>query len=289
MKSRSTVLCAAVATALIGAGCGAQPSAPAPAPYVPAAVLYAPAKRIDPPPDPLAVLPTDIREAIVSGQLHTLREGITTTFAYDPHIQPLINCQVLRVTEIDFAPDEKVTAEGIGIGDSERWGVQPTGNRVLVKPKEAGIATDLIVATSNRSYHLGLRTHAPYMPEASFYYPDDIRTAEAERTAALHKAAQQAADPIPSKPLSFAYRIEGPQYAWRPVQVFSDDSHIYVQLPDNLDGADLPVLYVQDNGRNSLTNYQVKGSYLVSDRLFKRAVLTSGSGSNRETINIAAE
>jgi len=212
-----------------------------------------------------------------------------TLFPYDPYSQPLINCQVLRVTEIDFAPDEKVTAEGIGIGDSERWGIQPAGNRVLVKPKEAGIATDLIVATSKRSYHLGLRTHAPYMPEASFYYPDDIRTAEAERTAALHKAAQQAADPIPSKPLSFAYRIEGPQYAWRPVQVFSDDSHIYVQLPDNLDGADLPVLYVQDNGRNSLTNYQVKGSYLVSDRLFKRAVLTSGSGSNRETINIAAE
>jgi len=285
MRYKTSVL---LASALL-TGCTLQPPAPTPAPYVPAALVNPAAKPVDVPPDPLATLPPDVREAVLNGQPRPLRKGIVTLFPYDAYSQPLINCQVLRVTEIDFAPDEKVTTEGIGIGDSERWAVQPAGNRVLVKPKEAGIATDLIVATSKRSYHLGLRTHAPYMPEASFYYPDDIRTAEAERTAALHKAAQQAADPIPSKPLSFAYRIEGPQYAWRPVQVFSDDSHIYVQLPDNLDGADLPVLYVQDNGRNSLTNYQVKGSYLVSDRLFKRAVLTSGSGSNRETINIAAE
>ena len=285
MRYKTSVL---LASALL-TGCALQPPAPTPAPYVPAALVNPAAKPVDVPPDPLATLPPNVREAVLNGQPRPLRKGIVTLFPYDAYSQPLINCQVLRVTEIDFAPDEKVTTEGIGIGDSERWGVQPAGNRVLVKPKEAGIATDLIVATSKRSYHLGLRTHAPYMPEASFYYPDDIRTAAAERTAALHKAAQQAADPIPSKPLSFAYRIEGPQYAWRPVQVFSDDSHIYVQLPDNLDGADLPVLYVQDNGRNSLTNYQVKGSYLVSDRLFKRAVLTSGSGSNRETINIAAE
>ncbi len=285
MRYKTSVL---LASALL-TGCALQPPAPTPAPYVPAALVNPAAKPVDVPPDPLATLPPDVREAVLNGQPRPLHKGIVTLFPYDPYSQPLINCRVLRVTEIDFAPDEKVTTEGIGIGDSERWAVQPAGNRVLVKPKEAGIATDLIVATSKRSYHLGLRTHAPYMPEASFYYPDDIRTAAAERTAALHKAAQQAADPIPSKPLSFAYRIEGPQYAWRPVQVFSDDSHIYVQLPDNLDGADLPVLYVQDNGRNSLTNYQVKGSYLVSDRLFKRAVLTSGSGSNRETINIAAE
>ena len=277
-----------LATALL-TGCVLQPPAPTPAPYVPAALVNPPPAPVNVPPDPLAALPPDVRAAVLNGQPRPLRKGIVTLFPYDAYSQPLINCQVLRVTEIDFAPDEKVTAEGIGIGDSERWGVQPAGNRVLVKPKEAGISTDLIVATSKRSYHLGLRTHAPYMPQASFYYPDDIQTAEAERATALRKAAQQVADPIPSKPLNFGYKIIGPAYAWRPVQVFSDDSHLYVQLPDNLNGSDLPVLYVQDGGQNSLTNYQVKGSYLVSDRLFKRAVLTSGTGSNRETINIAAE
>ena len=285
MRYRTSVL---LATALL-AGCAATTPAPTPQPYVPAALVNPAAKPVDVPPDPLTSLPPEVRNAVLSGQPRPLRKGIATMFPFDPYNQPLINCQVLRVTEIVFAPNEKVTADGVGIGDSIRWAVQPAGNRLLVKPKEPGIATDLIVATSGRSYHLALRTHAPYYPQVSFYYPDDIAAAIAARGTALRKAAEQVADPIPSKPLSFAYQIKGPNYAWKPLQVFSDESHVYVQFPDSLSGSDLPVLYVQDNGQNSLTNYQVKGSYLVSDHLFKHAVLTSGIGSNRETINIAAE
>jgi hypothetical protein len=207
MKSRSTVICGAVATALIGAGCVARSSAPAPAPYVPAAVLNAPAKHIDAPPDPLAVLPADIREAIVRGQLHTLREGITTTFPYDPHTQPVINCQVLRVTEIVLSSDETIASDGVSAGDTERWAIQPLNDRVLVKPKEPGITTDLIIVTNRRSYHFSLHTRTPYMPQIAFYYPDDVRHAEAARRRALRDAVRQAADAPPHKPLNFAYAI----------------------------------------------------------------------------------
>ena len=49
MKSRSTVLCGAVATALLGAGCAAQSPAPTPAPYVPAAVLNTQRSTVQPP------------------------------------------------------------------------------------------------------------------------------------------------------------------------------------------------------------------------------------------------
>jgi type IV secretion system protein VirB9 len=120
------------------------------------------------PPDPLLSLAPEVRNAFLSGRKAPLLKGIATIFPYDPYSQPLINCQVLRVSEIVLAPDEKVSADDIGIGDSERWAVHPAGNRVLVKPKEAGIATDMIVATSKRSYHFSLRTHSPYMPQASF-------------------------------------------------------------------------------------------------------------------------
>ena len=140
MRYKTSVL---LASALL-TGCALQPPAPTPAPYVPAALVNPAAKPVDVPPDPLATLPPDVREAVLNGQPRPLHKGIVTLFPYDPYSQPLINCQVLRVTEIDFAPDEKVTTEGIGIGDSERWAVQPAGNRVLVKPKEAGIATEII-------------------------------------------------------------------------------------------------------------------------------------------------
>jgi P-type conjugative transfer protein TrbG len=287
MRYRTSVL---LATVLL-TGCAAlQPPAQAPTPpYVPGSLVNAPPTPVNVPPDPLAMLPPEIRGQVLSGQPRPIHKGIATIFPFDPYNQPVINCQVLRVTEVVFAPDEKVTADGIGIGDSVRWAVQPTGNRLLVKPKEAGIATDLIVATSGRSYHLALRTRSPYMPQVSFYYPDEIQAAEAARASALRKAAQQVADPIPSKPLNFAYDISGPNYAFKPLQVFDDGSHSYVQLPDSASGTDMPVLFVQDGKQQSLLNYEVKGSYLIADRLFQHAVLSSGTGADREIIRITAE
>ncbi len=289
MKSRSTILCGAVATALIGTGCAAWPHAPAPAPYVPAAVLNAPAKHIDAPPDPLAVLPTDIREAIVSGQLHTLREGITTTFAYDRHIQPLINCQVLRVTEIVLNSDETIASDGVSAGDTERWAIQPLNNRVLVKPKEPGIATDLIFVTNRRSYHFSLHTRTPYMPQVAFYYPDDVRHAEAARQRALRETVHQATDAPSHKLLNFAYAISGPNVAWKPVLAFDDGQHTYLQFPDNIMGTDMPTLMVQNGDQQAVVNYQVRGSYYVADRVFHRAALTAGTGTNRQVVQITAQ
>ena len=289
MNARSIFLCGAVATALIGASCGARSSAPAPSPYVPAAVLNAPAKHVDAPPDPLAVLPTDIRYAIVSGHPHTLREGITTTFAYDPHTQPVINCQVLHVTEIVLNSDETIASDGVSAGDTERWTIQPLNNRVLVKPKEPGIATDLIIVTNRRSYHFSLHTHTPYMPQVAFYYPDDVRYAEAARQRALREAVRQAADAPPHKPLNFAYAISGPNVAWKPVLAFDDGEHTYLQFPDNTMSPDMPTLMVQNGDQQALVNYQVRGSYYVADRLFKRAALTAGTGTNQQVVQITAQ
>lgn len=271
------------------AGCTMPQQQPPPPPYVPAALVNPPPKPVEIPPDPFAGLSPAEQHAITSGRPKTLREGITVLYAYSPHTQPVVYCEPLRVTEIVLNRDEKINTNGVAAGDSTRWDIDPLDNRVLAKPSEPGLVTDLIIATNKRSYHLTLKSRAPYMAQVSFYYPDEILQAEAERNAALRKAAQQTTDPIPSKPLNFGYAISGPRYAWSPVQVFSDGERTYIQLPQDLAGVDLPVLYVQDNGENSLVNYEVKGSYLISDRLFRRAVLTSGAGSNREAVTIEAE
>jgi type IV secretion system protein VirB9 len=235
------------------------------------------------------VLPTDIREAIVSGQLHTLREGITTTFAYEPHTQPVINCQVLRVTEIVLNGDETIASDGVSAGDTERWAIQPLNNRVLVKPKEPGITTDLIIVTNRRSYHFSLRTRTPYMPQVAFYYPDEVRHAEAARQHALREALRQAADGPPDKPLNFAYAISGPNVAWKPLLAFDDGEHTYLQFPDNIMGTDMPTLMVQNGNQQALVNYQVRGSYYVADRVFHRAALTAGQETNRQVVQITAQ
>ena len=271
------------------AGCAAQPAQPPSPPYIPAALLNPPPKPVEVPPDPMAALPYEVRAAVSSGQPKTIHDGITTLLPYSSHAQPTINCQVLRVTEIVLNQDESVSADGIGIGDSERWDIKPIANRILVKPKEPGIATDLIVVSSKRSYHFTLRTHTPYMPQVAFYYPDDLLAAEARRQSALRAAATQvAAAPEPPKPLNFNYQITGPDVPWRPLLAFDDGEHTYVEFPANTLSADMPTLMVQNGKEQSLVNYQVHGSYYVADRTFQSAALTSGTGTNRQVVQITA-
>src|SRR5580704_6305337 len=154
-----------VATILL-AGCATQPT-PKPVPFMPVAVTNPPPKPIDLGPDPLMQLPAEIRIAMTGDKSRPLHDGITTIYPYDMHAQPVVNCQILRVTEIVLAPGETVKPDDVGIGDSERWSIKVSGNRVLVKPKEPGIATDLVVVTNQRSYHFALRTRLPYQPQVS--------------------------------------------------------------------------------------------------------------------------
>ena len=76
---------------------------------------------------------------------------------------------------------------------------------------------------------------------------------------------------------------------WRPLLAFNDGEHTYLQFPDNTLSSDMPTLMVHNGKRQALVNYQVRGSYYVTDRLFQDAALTSGTGTNRQVVQITAE
>jgi type IV secretion system protein TrbG len=277
-----------LASALLVAGCAMQ-STPNPIPYVPASVTNPVPKPIDIGPDPIAQLPEELRSAIEQDKPPVLRRGITTIYPYDVYEQPAVNCQILRVTEIVLALGETVKPDDVGIGDSERWSIKVSANRVLVKPKEPGIVTDLVVVTNQRSYHFMLRTRAPYQPQISFYYPDEIRAEEAHHRDLIRQAIAQASEPKPSsKPLNFDYTIKGPAVRWKPILAFDDGDHFYLEFPQNIAGTDMPTLMSQQGERQETVNYEVRGQYYVADRLLPSAVLTSGTGVNRQAIQITA-
>jgi type IV secretion system protein TrbG len=275
-------------SALVIAGCATQ-STPNPIPYVPVSVTNPPPKPIDVGPDPIAQLPAEVRSAIEQDKQPVLRQGITTIYPYDDHGQPTVNCQILRVTEIVLAPDETAKPDDVGIGDSERWSIKVTANRVLVKPKEPGIATDLVVVTNQRSYHFMLRTRTPYQTQISFYYPDEIRAAEAHHRDLIRQAIAQASEPkSSSKPLNFDYTIKGPPVPWKPILAFDDGDHFYLEFPQNIAGTDMPTLMSRQGEQQETVNYEVRGQYYVADRLLPSAVLTSGTGANRQAVQITA-
>ncbi len=272
--------------AAVLSGCATAPAVP-PSKLVPAKLL----EMDPPPPAPQNVLsdqPASIRAAVEAyhhdHEMRVVHDGITTRFPYDPDAEPTVFCKPLRVSEIQLAPGEAV--DNAAAGDTERWLIQPIDGRVLIKPKAPGIETNLIILTPQHTYHLTLRSGAKYMPRVAFYYPQQILAEEAALKAALQKRATDLATPAPLDKLNFDYTISGPAAAFRPLQAFDNGEQVYIELPDKLMGSDAPALMVADDGADALVNYQVRGRYLIVDRLFKQAVLVSGTGKDRQEVKV---
>jgi Conjugal transfer protein len=76
---------------------------------------------------------------------------------------PSIVCAILQVTDIELQPGEAVTH--INLGDSTRWSVESalSGSgadqveHLIIKPRDIGLSTSLVVTTDRRTYHLLLR------------------------------------------------------------------------------------------------------------------------------------
>jgi type IV secretion system protein TrbG len=287
MKRRKLIGMLAIALAGLLAGCAAQPSPPLE--LVPARLIEPEAPPPAPPESVLDNQPADVKAAVEAYRQGNvppaLHGGITTRFPYDADAAPIVLCKPLRVTEILLAPGESV--ENAAAGDTERWMIQPVEGRVLVKPKAPGIETNLIILTGRHAYHLTLKSGAKYMPRVAFYYPIEIVAAEANRKAELERRAKQTSTPTPLAKLDFGYTVSGPDVPWKPVQAFDDGERVYIEMPESLLASDAPTLMVNADGVDALVNYQVEGRYYIVDRLFKRAVLVSGTGKDRQEITIA--
>lgn len=289
-----------IVTALL-TGCATQP-APTP-PLVPAALVNPPSKPVHIPPDPLDALSPTLRRAYLTRVTSPIRDGFSVIFPYSDHGEPTIYCSPLHVTEIILGQGERITNSAIG--DSDRWEVNASGNRILVKPTPPGhgqggayaatavmptvvYSTNLIAETEKRTYHFVLQSTARrYMEQVIFFYPDEITAAREVRAQAMREAAQQAAQAPAPDALNFNYQVSGPDVPWKPIQVFSDRSHTYLQFSDAavLTG-DMPALFTGEGKGQALVNYETRGSAYVADRVLTQAALAEGTGANRQVVRI---
>ncbi|WP_299017848.1 P-type conjugative transfer protein TrbG [uncultured Caulobacter sp.] len=187
-----------------------------------------------------------------------------------------------RITDIVLEPGEALVATGpIAAGDTARWMIGDTtsgageGRRVhvLVKPTATNLATNLIINTDRRTYHLELRASGlTWQAQVSWRYR-------------LAPIVLVAAPPAPTAPtldltrVNRDYRIEGDHPAWRPVAVFDDGRRTYVEFGPGVVLDDLPPLYrTGPDGKSAeLINYHVDGQRIVTDRLVDRAELRLGA------------
>lgn len=188
------------------------------------------------------------------------------------------------VTDIVLQAGETLIA--VAAGDTARWVIGDTTSgsgtdkrtHLLVKPFAAGLATNLVVTTDRRSYHLQLTaTSRTAMAALSWTYP-------ADQLIALRKAAEQSAVAAPIAEglavdsLHFNYRISGDMPAWRPLRAFDDGRQTFVEFPASIAVGEAPPLFiVGPAGEVELVNYRMRGRFYVVDRIFDIAELRLGT------------
>ena len=186
-----------------------------------------------------------------------------------------------RITDIVLEPGETLVSQGaVAAGDTARWVIGDTTSgagadrrvHVLIKPTASGMATNLLINTDRRTYHLELRASArTWQAQVSWRYP-------ASAPGLVVVDAPPAPRVLDLSTVNRAYRIEGDHPVWRPVAVFDDGQRAYVEFGPGVVLDDLPPLYRLgvDGKTSELINYRVEGRRIVLDRLFDRAELRLG-------------
>jgi type IV secretion system protein VirB9 len=189
-----------------------------------------------------------------------------------------------RITDITLQPGEGLVA--VAAGDTARWVIGDTTSgsgeakrtHILVKPFSTALATNLVITTDRRTYHLSLTsTSGPAMAALSWTYPQDQLIALRREADAAERAAPVATG-LAIEQLHFNYAISGDDPAWRPLRAFDDGRQTFIEFPASIGVGEAPPLFVLDtNGKAALVNYRMQGRFYVVDRIFDAAELRLGT------------
>ncbi len=183
-------------------------------------------------------------------------------------------------TVIEFSSKEKV--ESISIGDSEAWQVIP-GNRknlIYIKPLEQNAETNMTILTSKRIYTFELAASKAGSPKANdltfrvkFKYPEEenLELANFGNKPAGNYNPLDGAD---ASAWNFDYSYAGDK-SLRPKKVFDDGTFTYFEFkkPDKTPA----VFSVDEQGNESLVNFNVEGSFIIVNSTGRQFTLRDGS------------
>lgn len=225
-------------------------------------------------------------------------------FPYGEYM-PKLTCAPLRACDIELQPGEIVL--DVAAGDTKRWklGRASSGQgdnistHVIAKPTDVNLQTNLIITTNRRVYHIELFAGEganDYLNWIGFYYPEDMVQTWAdakqvdEKQAKEKKALVVAELPnVDVDKLDFQYTVTGGDNnsRFKPVRVFNDGTHVYLQMPEEMKSSEAPALLLLDkSNKPELVNYRLKDNYYVVDKLFDKAMLVIGAEGSQERVQI---
>lgn len=195
----------------------------------------------------------------------------------DPRLQTVEYApdQVFRVqavtgyqVTIELNADERV--ESVAVGDAGAWQVTANrrGDHLFIKPLQSGIATNMTVVTTVRTYAFDLLPggagDTPYI--FRFRYPGEGKLAETE---------------VEEAPLADGrYRLSGSRSV-RPSRISDDGRRTYIEWPGDVA---LPAVYaVNARSQEELVNGNMRDGLYVIDSVVPRLVFRIDAAIARAT------
>jgi type IV secretion system protein VirB9 len=218
-----------------------------------------------------------------------MRYPYDESFTYEIHTRPY------RVTDIMLEPGETVLEQPV-MSENNVWEVAAGVSRskgldvqhFFLKPSKLNLATDMIIITDRRVYHLHLKSfNDRHMVMVKWDYPysslftealPSLRPAGAtsDTTIASYTREEGLVDP---SFLSFDYKMSYSIFkkpTWLPQRVYDDGAKTYIQLDERVLHSESPALF---NHRDERVNYRVKGNLLILDELIEKLTLKLGKQS----------
>lgn len=196
----------------------------------------------------------------------------------------------LVTTSIEFGSDESV--DSVQGGDQAAWEVyvnKAHPNVVFIKPTMNESDSNMTVLTNEYVYHFRLlmatpgEHQKPLIPTYNirFTYPEKMRLELAAKAKQVAQEKNALVADNQSSPLdwnwdySFSCQCSQDNV---PIRAFDDGKFTYFQFAPH---ADIPAIFLVDGqGNESLTNWHMKGQYVVIERTGRQFTLRNGDSAS---------
>lgn len=213
------------------------------------------------------------------------------SFDYSPQAVFHIKTEPHMVTDLRLSPGENM--EMLVLGNTAQWITASAPGNVFLKATRPGITTSGTLVTNLRTYQLIISSSANgnWYQQVSWDSGPMIALQNNTQSVMMPTPPTTARAPLPAhhqpahdgqstsikavSNLHFDYKISG-HASFRPSEVFDNGTFTWIKIPSAGNGA-MPVVFVYSHGEYVITNYTVKGRYLIVQQLFKKAKLRIGN------------
>jgi type IV secretion system protein VirB9 len=168
----------------------------------------------------------------------------------------------------------------------------------IVKPRDTGLTTSVLITTDRRSYTIQLKSaRHEWMPFISFTYPDEVDRAWEGYKAAQAKRVYATTLPTGENiaSLDFGFRMSGDSPKWKPKRIYANVAlgKVFIQFPSSAFVGEVPALVAlgKDGGwfsepSEQIVNYRRDGDLFVVDGIPEKMMLISGVGREQTSVTI---